>query len=454
MSQDKSVFKRKDGLSWRWENDQEIIIYRGGKFIWLNPVAAFIFYYCQGSSCAQIVELLGRGYRISEKLLLKHTRRFLSRLIEEGIVVESPEDKRVLMDEFPNRAAPRYKEFIPPQIAEFRIGSSLQYSFKRPSTPLRVFFTLTQKCNLSCKSCYNDALEDAFPEADLGNIMKVIDRIKEAKVLEVIITGGEPFLYPEIFKVIDYLMAGGIGVRINTNGLLLDERLIAELKKRKGVTLTLGLDGTTQKAHDSIRGEGNFRKAVDILKRLSREGINLYVNFTATHDNFLELFKLRRFLRGFNVSQIIVNIFIRSGRGYAHRNTLELSKVEYALLNLPGLFGPVNVRPGMVITTSCYAGYIEANIDYSGSFFFCELLKHPLGNILERDIRDIWNAQEFTNLIDADKFGFPCNRCFFRKGCRGSCRAEVFSATADIYAGNPYCLRGKLMAKLSEALIH
>ncbi|MBM3255166.1 MAG: PqqD family protein, partial [Candidatus Omnitrophica bacterium] len=73
MSQDKSVFKRKDGLSWRWENDQEIIIYRGGKFIWLNPVAAFIFYYCQGSSCAQIVELLGRGYRISEKLLLKHT---------------------------------------------------------------------------------------------------------------------------------------------------------------------------------------------------------------------------------------------------------------------------------------------------------------------------------------------------------------------------------------------
>ena len=453
MIKENQVFYKSRSVVWRRENDKELIVRYNDTFLHLNETASLIFHYCEGMNLIQIAECL-RQYGIPDsKNLTEAISGFLKTLLKEKLITTELHRNIISGDYFLQKQEYTHTDFITPKLNIFRIGCTNYSRFTRPAAPLRIFLTLTYDCNLQCKTCYNDSLAHMSPRASTDTVIRIINKIKISGVLEVILTGGEPFSRPDIFQIIDYILLNGISLRVNTNGLLLTDDYITELKKRKVVIITLGLDGVSEKTHDTIRGKGNFKKVVAIMKKLSAADINLYVNFTVTHRNFFELFKLKKFLKGFHVSRIIINVFISSGKGYAYRTTFALRKVEYALILFSRLFNFAVSKPDMIIVTSCYAGYIEANIDTSGSFFFCELLKKPLGNVLEKDIKAIWNSRKLLKLMDADTFGTPCGKCFFRKSCRGVCRAEVFSATGDMYAGNPYCIRVKAVNWFVKTLL-
>lgn len=438
---DNSLFYKNDKVKWRWENETKIIIYYNAKWWILNETASLIFYYCEGTDVLQIVEFLGQ-FNWDKSYLILLISRFLNVLIREGVVISRSDYKKVTVSNDLISKRISFK-FMEPKIKSFDLGSMDHLKFDRPSSPLRVFFTITHDCNLKCIHCYNLPQKNDNFKIDLSRVKDIIDRMKEAGVLEVILTGGEPFLNLHIFDIIDYILLRGIKVMINTNGLLLRDEHIDEFKKRKDITLSLGIDGVFPKTNDFIRGKGSFKKAIEILKKLSKERINIYIGFTATHKNFFDILKLRRFFRDFNVSRVIVNIFIRTGRGYEYSNILALNKLEFGLLKCLAYFNAnMNTKPIVTVITSCNAGHIEANIDYRGDMFFCELLHYPLANILVEDIKKIWNSPRILSLMDADKFDSHCKICFFRRRCKGSCRAEVFSATGNLYAGNPYCFKG------------
>ncbi|MBC8450886.1 radical SAM protein, partial [bacterium] len=190
--------------------------------------------------------------------------------------------------------------------------------------------------------------------------------------------------------MVDYILSRDMKVRINTNGLLLTDEYVQEVKKRNGVVLTVGIDGTSEKTHDFIRGKGNFRKVVAIMQKLSNNGIPLYINFTVTHKNISEIWRLRKFSRDFNIIEIIMNIFIRSGQGHTQQSVLALTAVDLLILKTFGFLNRFASSPEVILITSCYAGYVEANVDYKGLFYFCELLDYPLGNVLEKKVQELW----------------------------------------------------------------
>ena len=442
---DNPLFYKNNKVKWRWEGGSKIIIYHNDKYWALNETASLIFYYCDGVNLSQLVGSFKRA-DLNNDYIRFIVKKFLNVLLKEEVITSRFNHDKVIVG---NNLVPKcdLSKFVKPEIKFFDLGYMDYLKFDRPGSPLRTFFTVTQECNLECKHCYNPLKKDSNIEIDLSITKEIIDRIKKAGVFEVILTGGESFLNPYIFKIIDYILLNGMKVRINTNGLLLKDEEIKELRKRKDITLSLGIDGVSSRSNDFIRGEGNFKKAIAVLEKLSEEGIDTYINFTATHRNFSDILKLRGFFRNFNVSRIIVNIFIRTGRGHKHSDVLALNRLEFSFLKALDYFNKNKKdKPVITIVTSCYGGHIEANVDYRGFMFFCELLYYPLGNILKKDMKEIWNSPQMLSLIDVDKFGFPCAACFFRRRCRGSCRAEVFSETGDIYAGNPYCFKGKIMS--------
>jgi radical SAM protein with 4Fe4S-binding SPASM domain len=445
---DRQIFYKNRDIYWRWENDKEIIACFNDKYWRFNETASLIFYYCKGINLTQIINYFEQFYFFDKKCFFPAIRQILDMLLKEKIIFSRSRYDNITRNN-PNTPILNKKnlKFVKPEIRIFDIRTMDHLNFDRPESPLRIFFTINHDCNLKCMSCYNPIKKNKNYNFDLNKVKNIIDKIKNTGVFEIILTGGEPFLNLNIFEIIDYILSKNIKLRINTNGILLTDEFIRELKKKKNITLTLGLDGISEKANDLIRGEGHFKRAVKILERLSKENINLYVNFTATHKNFSDVLKLKRFFRNFNVARVIVNVFIRTGTGYGYGYELALNKLEFSFLKLLNFFNNTASKPIITTITSCYAGHIEACIDYEGKIFFCELLDYPLGNILEKNIREIWNSPEMLSLIDVDKFKFPCGSCFFRKTCRGSCRAEVFYATGNIYSGNPYCFKGKIMQK-------
>jgi MoaA/NifB/PqqE/SkfB family radical SAM enzyme len=124
-----------------------------------------------------------------------------------------------------------------------------------------IHWYFTYKCNLGCDYCFKPALsyEDERRNITLANILS------KSSVKKVTITGGEPTLVRNLSDVLSILKEGGKYVSLHTNGVLLDEDAIAELKVDD---IALPIDSIDRDTQRELRGEG-FLPAFDRLPQLA-----------------------------------------------------------------------------------------------------------------------------------------------------------------------------------------
>ncbi|MFC1479578.1 radical SAM protein, partial [Planctomycetota bacterium] len=133
---------------------------------------------------------------------------------------------------------------------------------------------ITSRCNLACPVCINASGESAScRDMTLDEFCSVLDKIMIAeKQIDVLnLSGGEPFLHPEVLDIIDAALSRPeiARVSISTNGLLLlkDNNLLKELKKRN-VVISLQMDGFDDRIYQALRGRPLLQEKRDILKKL------------------------------------------------------------------------------------------------------------------------------------------------------------------------------------------
>jgi len=146
-----------------------------------------------------------------------------------------------------------------------------------------ILYPITWACNLQCPGC-------AVASGNDIDTVKCVSNIKEKKgeVDWVYITGGEPFLVPELFDVCDEIRAEGFKVGVTTNGTVFKPE-IADHVDRFGVSL----DGD-EEYHDAYRGNGVFKKAVNLLEAVKeRNTCETVVMSVAFKENEEALFKLK-----------------------------------------------------------------------------------------------------------------------------------------------------------------
>ncbi len=125
----------------------------------------------------------------------------------------------------------------------------------RPS-PLAVAFEITHQCNLDCAYC--DRHSKLPNEMTLVQILAVLQELTDLGMVHLSLDGGEPLVHKHIEQVVDFLLALGVRVYMNSNGKLVPRRIgtVRRLDKLK-----ITLDGP-RAAHDSMRGAGAFDKAI------------------------------------------------------------------------------------------------------------------------------------------------------------------------------------------------
>ena len=137
-------------------------------------------------------------------------------------------------------------------------------------------------CDIGQKNAREDTL-GSFPLADaigkgnrqmeLDDWKRVVDDIVESNWKPLLLlTGTEPFIYPEVLALIEYILKKNIPLHITTNGSLLSSyahRLVDMAEKPGSLSLTLSLDGIGE-IHDTIRGvRGTFDKAIKGLEEIT-----------------------------------------------------------------------------------------------------------------------------------------------------------------------------------------
>lgn len=141
-------------------------------------------------------------------------------------------------------------------------------------------------CNLACANCYieSNPTNDRLAYLSLVEASGFFDEIETEGLdtREIGITGGEPFMNPEIIEILDAALTRGFDVLVLTNAMKpmehKKESLLA-LHERFGPQLVLrvSLDHFSKEGHESERGASSWRPTIDGLKWVSANGFSLTV---------------------------------------------------------------------------------------------------------------------------------------------------------------------------------
>ena len=151
--------------------------------------------------------------------------------------------------------------------------------------PPFLFLALTNACNLRCRGCW---INTGGPIHNLS--LKAVDALiaagKKQKSYFYTLLGGEPMMYPHLWKVIS--RHPDCYFQIITNGMFFSEENVLRMRKAGNVTPLVSIDGLEQR-NDDRRGEGVFRAALDGLAQLKKQKILFGVATTVTGANFDEV---------------------------------------------------------------------------------------------------------------------------------------------------------------------
>ena len=160
--------------------------------------------------------------------------------------------------------------------------------------PLVSAFEISPICNFRCKMCYIRRTPEEAEKA--GGILPAEWWIETARqgrnegLLYPLLTGGEPFLYPEIQKLLREFNKMGLFVTMNTNAALITEEVVRWLREVPPFRLNITLYGASDETYGALcgdpRGFTKVRRAVELLKKA---GISFRFNCSLTPENKKEL---------------------------------------------------------------------------------------------------------------------------------------------------------------------
>ena len=178
-----------------------------------------------------------------------------------------------------------------------------QYLYRKATAagvPLSGTFELTPVCNMDCKMCYvrlsKQEQQAMGALADADRWLQLAEDAKNAGMLYLLITGGEPFLHPQFREIMEGLHKMGFLLSLNTNGTMIDEETVAWLKNCPPVRVNISLYGASNETYHRLCGnKTGFTQVTKAIALLKAAGISVKLNCSLTPENAPDLPEMARF---------------------------------------------------------------------------------------------------------------------------------------------------------------
>ena len=165
--------------------------------------------------------------------------------------------------------------------------------------PRSVGIAITGRCNLSCKYCFYADEMTALSDLPAERWLAFFDELGELAVHRVTLTGGEAFTRPDLFELIDGVIANRMRYSILSNGTLLTPKVLAqfELGKRRLRldSIQISIDGSRAEIHNRSRPD-SFERALRGLRLLVEHEFPVTVRVTVNPHNLDDLGNIARLL--------------------------------------------------------------------------------------------------------------------------------------------------------------
>ena len=149
--------------------------------------------------------------------------------------------------------------------------------------PLLLITSVTGDCNLRCEGCYAWVLHQSpEPEMDASKLRTVLGEARDLGVSTILLAGGEPLMRPELLETTRQLPE--LLFLLFTNGLLIDDPMVAELRRQRHVVPIISLDGDAEQT-DARRGPDTYERLARLMAEMRRRRIFFGTSLTLTRAN-------------------------------------------------------------------------------------------------------------------------------------------------------------------------
>lgn len=308
-------------------------------------------------------------------------------------------------------------------------------------------FEIIQTCPNKCKFCSSNSSQNKKTVITLETFKRVVIHfMDQGGIEEISISGGEPFLHPELFEMIKFCKEKGIRTVVFTSGIkradailpetieyiknkceqdLLEieenepwnERLKRSVKAYYDRWLTpkpfgaiskqecerlkqMGLDkivfdwqATEEDVDNELMGRNRLNTyLIDSLIRASSAGLNVDIHFIPMKPNYRQFPDIIECLEIAGIKNISVLNFVPQGRGKENKEELMLSEAEWKefseILHKEKEHYSGNIRIGIPldgrISHLCTAGTEKLDIKYDGTILPCPAFKELSAETMEK----------------------------------------------------------------------
>ena len=287
-----------------------------------------------------------------------------------------------------------------------------------------VSWMTTNKCNLKCVHCYQDAEEATDKELSCEEGKKMIDEIARAGFKVMIFSGGEPLMRPDIYELVAHAASRGL-------------------------------------RPDRFRG---LEHASDLpmagIEACKQAGLPFQLHTTVVDWNRDEVCAITDFAVEIGAMAHYVFFLIPVGRGkFIQETSLEVLENEQLLKDIMTKASqvPIDVKPTCApqftrvakqlgvdtrFERGCLAGLTYCVIGSEGIVRPCAYMTEEAGDVRETPFDEIWASSPVFEKLRTQAYSGSCGTCDYAQGC-GGCRARAaYYHDGDILAQDDYCAHG------------
>jgi Fe-coproporphyrin III synthase len=146
----------------------------------------------------------------------------------------------------------------------------------------------TLRCNLRCRHCYSVSGPERGEELDLALLVRAMADARALGFEVVSVSGGEPFLYRPLGRLLATAKALGLRTTVTSNGTAITARRLAAVAEHLD-GIALSLDGRPER-HNEIRASRTaFERLVAGIEQIRGSGVPFGIIHTLTEDGWPEL---------------------------------------------------------------------------------------------------------------------------------------------------------------------
>lgn len=449
-------------------NNSEYIYINYDKALWLriDSIGERIIQKCDGvKSLHDIIIEISEEFGIESELIMKSCTEFLKKVIHTNVLHEDVKslNEEVLDDNIEHNDEIEKEE--------------------DQSYPNAIWLHVTGNCNLNCDFCYSKSGSRVNDKLEVTEIVHFCQQIPKERRKDIIISGGEPFIYKDLEELLKILKVdlGFEYIALITNGTI-------GIEKYKNIvdfidSIQFSVDGPNKEIHDRSRGNGSFDKLMLSIKEAERLNIKTRIlSFTPTVKNITYLKDMVYFAFKHKINKIHITKFMPVGRGMESTDNLDITqsqfdkeiskfydeykrvmelirvnrdiyevgveeemKSQYIQVSMGGDISKKVIDAGRKY--SCGVGKGIMSINYNGYIYGCPSLHHDefkLGSLSDNILDIIAKGTELNDDLAVNNKKSDCYRCKYKYFCGGGCKA-IALAYEGVYSEYPGCEYQRVM---------